>query len=117
MATQFRERFWVAKERNRKIKGDLDMSVLLHEGVPILGGLADDELGQREKMRIAVIRDEVRWRNDSPGWMMDSDKGLGTAGSERPQVDLRLVPQFKPAGVERFRDINRGTRRRLRRRE
>ena len=68
-------------------------------------------------MRIAVIRDKVRWRNNSPGRMTDSNEGLGTARSERPPVDLRLVPQFKPAGVERLRDVNRGTRRRLGRRE
>lgn len=43
--------------------------------------------------------------------MTDADERFGAAQGQHTHVDFRLIPQLKPAGVERFGDIDRRGRR------
>ena len=60
---------------------------------------------------VAVIRYEIRRRHKPPGWMTDADERFGAAQGQHTHVDFRLIPQLKPAGVERFGDVDRRGRR------
>ncbi len=61
-------------------------------------------------------RDEVGRRHHAP--RRDGASGSGASaplGNQRPEVNLLLIPQLEPAGLQRFGHVHRGARRRFER--
>ena len=99
------------EESDRQIDRHLDVTVLISEIAPIIDHLADHKLRKRAQVGIAVIRNEICWRDDPPSWVTDANERLGAAQKQCARVDFRLVPQFEPARARRFDDIDRRARR------
>ena len=64
-------------------------------------------------MRILVVGNEIGRRDHAPGGMPHPDQRLRSARHQRAGVDLLLVPQFEPAGLQGLGDIDGGAWRRL----
>ena len=64
-------------------------------------------------MRILVVGNEVGRRDHAPGRMPHPHQRLRSAGHQRAGVDLLLIPQFEPAGLQCLGDIDGGAWRRL----
>jgi hypothetical protein len=76
--------------------GDIDAPLFGEPAVPIGDCLIDDELRQRLKTRVAVLRYEMRRLHNPQTGMTHAQKRFGAIHGERLAVDLRLVPKFEP---------------------
>jgi len=92
----------IAQKRDGKIDRDIDAQLLGEPVVPIGDRLIDDELRQRLKTRIAILRYEMRRQHKPQMGMAHAQKRFGAIDGERPAVDLRLVPKFEPIRVEQL---------------
>ena len=104
---QFSDRLRVLKECDRKIDCDFNVAELGGEIAPVSDCARHHEFRKRAKMRIGLVRQEARRRNDSPTRVAHTHERLGADQGERPDFDFRLIPQFEPVRVNRFRDVDR----------
>lgn len=66
-------------------------------------------------MRVSVVRFETAGRDHTPMRVSDADEPFGTAHAQRAGVYLGLIPEFKPAVMERLCRVEPGARRRWQR--
>ena len=112
-AAEIAHRLRLAEIGGGKVDRQVDRALVLEQVVPVLHGAIDHELRQRAKMRVARLRDEIGRRHHAPGRMPHPHQGLGAAAHQRARVDLGLVPQLEPAGMQGLADMHGRARRRL----
>src|SRR5437879_10102251 len=92
----------IPQKRDRQVDREIDRTLLLQKILPIRNRTADHELGQGSIMRILVISNEISRWNDAPGGMSHPHQRLRTARNQGACIDLLLIPQFEPAGLQRL---------------
>jgi len=96
----------IRKHGSRQIDRDLDRHVVGGKAHPIRRGFQNDEIGQHAKMRVSLLGQELRRRDNPPGRMTHPDQRLGAAYRQGARIDLRLVPEFQPVIAERLDNID-----------
>ena len=78
-AAQSRTAARIAEERYRQVDRKIDRTLALQQIAPVLDGAADHEFGQRAKMRILVVGNEIGRRHHAPRGMPHPDQRLRAA--------------------------------------